>query len=196
MTEAEWMTCADPKPMIDFLRQKVTSERKLRLFSCACHYHVWDRIVDESVRAVIQLSERFADRQISYDELNAAYLDMSAEVYDAPEEYDWDNALLDAWGAADLSSDPESEAGFQAALLRDIFGNPFRTHAIDQRCLGSAVVSLGDKIYSQREFDKMQELADALEQSGCTDSDILAHCRGHGPHVRGCWVIDRLLGKT
>ncbi len=41
----------------------------------------------------------------------------------------------------------------------------------------------------------MPVLADALEDAGCADADILAHCRGHGPHVRGCWVVDLVLGK-
>ena len=50
-------------------------------------------------------------------------------------------------------------------------------------------------IYEERHFEEMPMLADALEDAGCTNDDILSHCRGPGPHVRGCWVIDLLLGK-
>ena len=42
---------------------------------------------------------------------------------------------------------------------------------------------------------RLAVLGDALEDAGCTDADILKHCRGSGPHVRGCWVVDLLLGK-
>jgi hypothetical protein len=51
------------------------------------------------------------------------------------------------------------------------------------------------RLYDQRQFEEMPALADALEQAGCTDAEILAHCRQPGPHVRGCSVIDLLLGK-
>jgi hypothetical protein len=58
------------------------------------------------------------------------------------------------------------------------------------------VVGLAHTIYEGRVFDRMPELGEALEQSSCTNTDILAHCRGPGPHVRGCWVVDLLLFKN
>jgi hypothetical protein len=79
--------------------------------------------------------------------------------------------------------------------LRDIFGNPFRPVAPDPAWFSLSIVQLAETIYHRRAFDRMPELADALEQAGCTNADILAHCRGPGPHVRGCWVIDMILGK-
>jgi hypothetical protein len=83
----------------------------------------------------------------------------------------------------------------QARFLRDIFGNPFRTVAIDPSWLTSTVVSLAEGIYTDRAFDRLTILADALQDAGCDDPDILDHCRGPGPHVRGCWVVDLVLGK-
>lgn len=80
-------------------------------------------------------------------------------------------------------------------LLRDIFGNPFRLARTNAAWLTPTVVRLSQSIYDDRAFDRMPKLADALEEAGCTDADILAHCRQAGPHVRGCWVIDLLLGK-
>jgi hypothetical protein len=57
------------------------------------------------------------------------------------------------------------------------------------------VVKLAQAIYNEKAFDRLPILADALEDAACSDVDILAHCRGPGPHVRGCWVVDLLLGK-
>jgi hypothetical protein len=80
-------------------------------------------------------------------------------------------------------------------LLRDIFGNPFRRVAVDPAWLTPGVVELARTIYEGRAFERMPELADALEEAGCHDSAILGHCRVPGEHVRGCWVVDALLGK-
>jgi hypothetical protein len=54
---------------------------------------------------------------------------------------------------------------------------------------------MAQAIYNERGFDRLPILGDALEDAGCTDRDILDHCRGPGPHVRGCWAVDLLLGK-
>jgi hypothetical protein len=83
----------------------------------------------------------------------------------------------------------------QAGLLRDVLGNPFRPAAIAPSLLTSTVVSLAEGIYADRAFDRLPILADALEDAGCDDPDLLGHCRGPGPHVLGCWVIDLVLGK-
>jgi hypothetical protein len=57
------------------------------------------------------------------------------------------------------------------------------------------IPKLAQAIYDERAFDHLPVLADALEEAGCANADILAHCRGPGEHVRGCWVVDLLLGK-
>ena len=89
----------------------------------------------------------------------------------------------------------ENESAFQREMLRDIFGNPFRPVAFDSRWQTETVVSLAGGIYADRAFDRMPILADALEDAGCDNADVLTHCRGSGPHVRGCWVVDLVLGK-
>ena len=58
-----------------------------------------------------------------------------------------------------------------------------------------AAVGLARGMYESQDFGPMPVLADALDDAGCTDAEVLAHCRGDGPHVRGCWVVDGLLGK-
>jgi biotin carboxyl carrier protein len=80
-------------------------------------------------------------------------------------------------------------------LLRDILGNPFRTLSFDPTWLTSTVVSLATGIYEERAFDRMPILADALQDAGCDNEDILNHCRGECVHVRGCFILDLILGK-
>jgi hypothetical protein len=89
----------------------------------------------------------------------------------------------------------EAERAVQAELIRDIFGNPFRPIAFDPSWRTSAALALANSMYESRDFAAMPVLADALEEAGCGDADILSHCRGGGPHVRGCWVVDLVLGK-
>ena len=83
----------------------------------------------------------------------------------------------------------------QVPLVQDVFGNPFRPAALDRAWLTSTVVALARGIYAERAFDRLPILADALMDAGCDDDDILNHCRGDDPHMRGCWVVDRLLGR-
>jgi hypothetical protein len=80
-------------------------------------------------------------------------------------------------------------------LLRDIFGNPFRPVTGDPFSLTLTVRTLAEGIYADHGFDRLPILADALQDGGCVNADILTHCRGDGPHVRGCWVVDLVLGK-
>jgi hypothetical protein len=83
----------------------------------------------------------------------------------------------------------------QADLMRCVYGNPYRSVASDAAWLTSSVVPLAQGIYDDRAFDRLPILADALEDAGCTNADILSHCRKPGEHARGCWVVDLLLGK-
>lgn len=86
----------------------------------------------------------------------------------------------------------------QIGILHDIFGNPFRTVAADPSWLAwnnGTVPALAQAIYDDRAFDRLPILADALEDAGCHNADILEHCRGGGEHARGCWVVDLVLGK-
>jgi hypothetical protein len=89
-----------------------------------------------------------------------------------------------------------NEGERKARLLHDLVGNPFRPVTADSSWLTSDVLALANTIYNERAFNRMPELADALERAGCTDADLLAHCRSPGPHVRGCWVVDLVLGKN
>jgi hypothetical protein len=83
----------------------------------------------------------------------------------------------------------------QCDILREMFGNPFRDAALAPSWLTPAVVGLASFIYEEHAFDRLPGLADILEARGWTDADLLSHCRGPGPHTRGCWVVDLVLGK-
>jgi hypothetical protein len=87
------------------------------------------------------------------------------------------------------------ERAKQAALVRDIFGNPFRLVAVRPEWPTPAVINLSRVIYDDRAFDHLPMLADALEDAGCDEPNILDHCRQPGDHVRGCWVVDVVLGR-
>ena len=87
-------------------------------------------------------------------------------------------------------------------LLRDIFGNPFRPVSVSPTCRTPHVVALAQAAYEQRVLPaghldpaRLAVLADALEEAGCADAGLLGHLRSQGPHVRGCWALDMILGK-
>jgi hypothetical protein len=110
---------------------------------------------------------------------------------DATTDYpvDWEGNK--EWAAAH-----EAELRAQAAILRDVFGClPFRSVTLAPAWITPTVRRLAETVYEQRTFDRLPILADALEEAGCTDAEVLNHCRGEGPHVRGCWVVDLILGK-
>jgi hypothetical protein len=93
------------------------------------------------------------------------------------------------------TTDVAEEEVKQTALLRDIINNPFRTIALDPAWLTSIVQACAESIYVERAFARLPRLADALEDAGCDNLDILNHCRREGLHSRGCWVVDLALGK-
>ncbi|HVK07600.1 MAG TPA: hypothetical protein VM597_02370 [Gemmataceae bacterium] len=204
MTEAEWLACTDPTPMLAFLRGKA-SDRKLWLFGCACWRAVWDDKWPRRSRHVVYVAESFADGRATDGDLNLSrYLALQAAQH--VEEYPSRNRLFFAADTAlrgeplfinlcNVFQDDEQMRPVGQSLLRDIFGNPFRPVAADPAWLTSTAVSLARIIYEDRAFDRLPILADALEDAGCDNTDLLAHCRGDGPHVRGCWAVDLVLGK-
>jgi hypothetical protein len=94
------------------------------------------------------------------------------------------------------TEDPGKESSAQAVIIRDIFGNLFRPVTFDSDWHTSTAVALAQQIYDSRDFSAMPILADALQDAGCDNADILDHCREPGPHVRGCWVVDLVLDKS
>jgi hypothetical protein len=209
MTEAEWLACEDPVPMLEFLRGKA-SDRKLRLFACACCRRVRHLLPDRRSRKALEASERFADGLITAEKLQfvrgdarwaANVATRKAEDSEGVKwivahltEPDAQRVLFAIWPAAS-SAGRETEQPVQCDLFRDIIGNPFRPITFDPSWFTSTVTFLAQAIYADRAFDRLPILADALEDAGCINADILSHCRQPGEHCRGCWVVDLLLGK-
>jgi hypothetical protein len=95
---------------------------------------------------------------------------------------------LDAYG-------PENNR-LHARLIRCVAGNPFRPAVLHPACRTYPVVRAARAVHESRAFHRLPELADLLEAAGCHDADILGHCRDAGPHTRGCWVVDLVLGRS
>jgi hypothetical protein len=280
MTEQEWLAGTDPQKMLECLRGRA-SDRKLRLFACACCRRIWNLLIDNRSRDAVEAAERYTDGELSTEifalvrgTAHAAFLDAKwaewraeadANFCDTPEyravnvelyaacaaraavsvKADQCIRLRDAYGPANVESQCSDEGSYHchkwaaiaqceadrlllrdardyatrrwpgaiedthatqpSSILQDIFGNPFRPVALDPAWLtwhDATIPQLAQALYDDRDLPsghldphRLAVLADALEDAGCDDHDILAHCRGPGPHVRGCWVIDTLLGK-
>jgi hypothetical protein len=219
MTEEQWLGCTFPARQLDHLaRHGGPAGRKLRLLACAALRLRWPRLADR-LRAAVETAERFADGLASPDDLFRARTSAAAEAGRMSRSF-WfgdEETSQDVWYA--VATHPASQSlgevvahytwvnsslrsvfalrsqRAEAGLVRDLFGNPFRPVSLDPSWRTSNVVALAGGIYADRAFDRLPILADALQDAGCDNSDILNHCRGPGPHVRGCWVVDLVLGK-
>ena len=235
MTEAEWLACTNPQPMLEFLRRKA-SDRKVRLFAVACCQRVWSSLEHQEFRDAVRKAESFADGLVDRDEMLQAHEKACAIFGKLHGKDNGPGAALTASGfpnppksflqrvadhrrdplapalvtarhaaraAADLQGQRSvldapatiAEHSEQTALIHCLFGNPFRPRPVCDAWLTREVRALADGIYAERAFDRMPLLADALEASGCTNADLIEHCRFGLEHARGCWVVDLLLGK-
>jgi hypothetical protein len=223
-TEAEWLACNDTRALGEFLCGK-TSDRKLRLFAVACCRWMWHEMsrssifksiprppecvrisserLPERVLKAVEVAERFADGKATREELAKAR-DTVPSLFSHGTLPGgglrwWDYLPMRAWSATADSIDAEpgiSRYGAtDAFIFRDIFGNPFRPVTVNPSWLTANVLAIAQRIYDERRCRDMPILGDALEDTGCDNASILEHCRSGGEHVRGCWVVDLLLGK-
>jgi hypothetical protein len=219
MTEAEWLAGTWPSWLLRHFGRKASS-RKLRLFAVACGRRAWEQMRDETCRRAVEVAERHADRQASNRERDGIARAVAALC--DPREIDHrylayqvvrgtrytsvmascaaNHAVVVVTGHFNPASPAsEAERAAQCRLLRDVFGNPFRPMAVAAAWLawnGGTAPKLAQAVYDERAFERLPVLADALEEAGCTDPDLLGHCRQPGEHVRGCWAVDLLLGKS
>jgi hypothetical protein len=214
MTEEAWLTCTEAEKMLEFVRDS-SSERKLRLFAVAACRRLqwtWDR--------ALETAERYADGLVSRNELmevRTALLGNASTMYRqmSREDVEFVEALIravtetHAAEAALLVIEMATTARQRVNLcdsLREIFGNPFRPVTISPAYRSwneATVVHLAQAAYDNRflaagtlDNARLAVLADALEEAGCSDEQILEHLRSGGEHYRGCFVVDALLGKT
>ena len=225
LTEAEWRACANPTPMLELLRE--ASDRKCRLFCCACCRRIWHVLTDQRCRRAVETAEQFAEQKATHSQLEQASEEVATprrDNYEGADQawfvvaysgyqaalltvgdsfYDYDHDCVYSDERAIEGTEPHPKASRRIAderlaqcnLLRDIFGYPFRKMKFDKKWRTDTALSLARQMYDAREFSAMPILADALQDAGCDSDDILDHCRGPGPHVRGCWVVDLVLGK-
>jgi hypothetical protein len=204
MTEAEWLARDDPTPMLSFL-QGGASGRKWRLFACAIARRLPLLLAELPTRHAIELAEAYADGRVGHPDVSSASEKVQLLLQDAILRRDFDRActLSYAWRASAPAAEDvvrvechfHEYAPEHGHLIRDIFGNPFRPVAFSSEWRTDTAVSLARQMYESRDFSAMPILADALQDAGCDSDDILNHCRGEGPHVRGCWVVDVILGN-
>jgi hypothetical protein len=218
VTEEQWLACTNPTAMLEFLRGKA-SDRKLRLFACACCSRVRHLLSDKYNRKALSIAERYAEGEVPEEKLGFAWGDARRAAKVAYREgreteaaamwavslvceADLGRAVAAVGWAAQCEAyaigqprlaDVQRE---QVVLLRDIVGNPFRAVALDPAWRTHAVVQLARSLYDDRRFEDMPILADALEEAGADNQEILGHLRQKEPgHVRGCWCLDLVLGK-
>jgi hypothetical protein len=152
---------------------------------------------DDAAYFAVQLarpSRRFRDGEVDIDPIDVFHLIDSISYLSGHSQ---NNFKIGAYtDKAVFEKGMAIEKERQCRLLREIFGNPFRPVSFDAAWVTSTVLALAEGIYQERAFDRLPILADALQDAGCDNDDILNHCRGDGPHVRGCWVVDAILGKA
>jgi hypothetical protein len=218
MTEADWNSCTDPTAMLAFLRGSgKASDRKFRLLAVCCWPLIRREGLWQRLHRVVQVAGRYADGQAARQELlNAKSVAWSLAHpilrlvmppgVPLPQPRD---ILLAAYAAeertttlAERLAEAVAWPGLREAapaLLREVFGPlPFRTAAIDPLWLAwneRCVARLAETAYQNEAFDLLPLLGDALEDAGCADGELLGHLHRPGPHCRGCWALDRLLGK-
>jgi hypothetical protein len=213
MTEAEWLASTDPQALLGHHAARA-SHRKLRLAAAACTRQVWALLADRWSREAVETAERFVDRTADRHDFAVARTGAEDAVLWA-EKHATQVALHAARAAAAVTLESPVEAARAAALhagkvigetsgpllcglLRDVFGNPFRPVVPEPSWMGrdGGIKLLARSLYDDRRLADLSALAEALTTENCREATILEHCRGPGPHVRGCWVLDILTART
>lgn len=211
MDEKTWRsTTTDRVWMLEHVREKAPP-RKLRLVGCACCWRL-GVLLPEVCRDAVEVAELFADGKADQSELLRAS-GMVSQAMTRLAESGFSGAAFraclhttdpDPWVAAHAATWALSAVGAgywreeltaQCELARCVLGNPFRPATAGPWRESVAVGQIVRVIADEGRFSDLPILADALEDAGCDDEDILKHCRGGGPHGRGCWVIDLVLGE-
>lgn len=218
----EWPEGMNLQPLLISLARSI-SPRKLRLVSACLCRRVAHLLPDEECRSAIEVAERYADRWVKRLELAAAHEIVRAawervrgvlgvSRTDAPRcavlallrlthptKRRYADSVADSCTAAcgctegltGYSERHRAECAAQKQLLLDVLP----ASEFDPVWRTSSAVALARAVYAERAFDRLPILADALEEAGCSDPLVLDHCRGPGPHARGCWVVDAVLGN-
>jgi hypothetical protein len=220
MTEEEWLSTPNPERLSQYLAE-TASDRTLTLLAAACCRRLMPWNKQSRVLEALCRVERYADGELAGSTMEKWSRQMWRAMRSTRNSQD---IICWAVGVAcgprrspefvnHWQSMVRSARGFSPELvqelptlvrvtLHEIVGNPFHSVSIDPAWLTTTVTDLATVAYNERflqsgELDtaRLAVLADALEEASCSNPDILGHLRSHGPHVRGCWAVDLLLGK-
>lgn len=208
MNEAQWLACTNPVEMLSEVGLE-NGPRKVRLFVCACLRRLWAKLPNYASHRQVEMAERFADGLVTKSDLAvargtgqppSAFL-AAAAWYAAADPVDLPfRALhvLDNIKAALRKAERERELPALAELARDIFNldGSLKMNPAWLRWQDGMIPKMAASIYEARRFDELPMLADALEEAGCENRDLLDHLRGPGPHVAGCRMLDSILGLS
>jgi hypothetical protein len=221
MDEATWFATTSFLKLCNWAEANLKSWRKRRLFSTACCRRLGDLITDQRCLMALNAAERFADGELNREQLAAVRKEVNKAVRasrasNLPHGGGWTPAeaiqmAVSSTRADVFSTGPirvaiivdrrkvrarDEEEAIQTDLLRDVFENPFRPVSFARSWRTSTAVSLARQMYESREFSAMPILADALQDAGCDNNEVLTHCRDPKQlHVRGCWVCDLVLER-
>ena len=205
MKRRHWLASADPTRLLEHAWKATRDERKLRLAAVAAWLHLTESDRPAGFLDLIALACRVADGEATDAERAEGFAAGEQTVFGLPGGYpflNWSSyqGAFRTFSTFGHLHSPRSKAHGRepqpfADLIRDIFDGLYLPNPFDPSWRTEAAVALARGMYESRDFAPMPVLADALDDAGCADADILAHCRGPGPHVRGCWVVDLVLGK-
>jgi hypothetical protein len=225
MTESQWLVSSDPQEMqIQLVKLRKHGQRRTDLLCLACVRLVRHLIEDEGAKqAFAWLEEHPGERSRPFGRghVRELFHEQALGLYDAHHRRemsvsgaaihvaydlwaDWysfafpnlDDYFTDA-DAPYLGALREDPHAYLPAIMRDIFGNPFRPVTFSPSWRTDTALALARQMYESRDFGAMPILADALQDAGCDSDDVLSHCHDEKvTHVRGCWVVDLVLGKA
>ncbi|MGE3804057.1 MAG: hypothetical protein AB7K24_05215 [Gemmataceae bacterium] len=224
MSEREWLDAASIYELLKW--SEPFDERRLRLFAVACYRRIWQWIPDQDSREFVDQCELLALAEIEEAEVGVAFstapdsgvrtrraLAVAPAIRSALDPKHSRHSWRDvAYGSSEYCAHVvvrhtalleggvyANERRAQADLVREIFGNPFRPVVLESGWLTTmdgTVPRIAEHIDRTRRFEELPILADALEEAGCNNLDLLTHLRGPGPHVRGCWALELLLARN
>jgi hypothetical protein len=176
----------------ELLAEKRLAEATVGPEGTAEPWQLSDRLAREAHRLAHRLTTEFAPHWTTPADRLAHGAYLQAAVGNSAQAIDcWERA---AEAAANAGADLAAEMAFQSDLLRDLFGNPFRPVAFDPAWRTAAVLALAGSADESGDYGALPILADALQEAGCEDAEVLTHCRAAPVHARGCWVVDAALG--
>ena len=198
----DWETRGDPESMLAVLRamRPLPSARKLRL----AYFRTARADMGTSAQAWLKEAMVLGEERVGTDcrpsdgvelrdrQVAASTLRLHEECLDELLMLKCiTDPLLDLFATLDTAQRMRGPP-----VLHDLFPNPFLPLTWNPEWFSSTVRTLAANMYDTRDFSAMPILADALQDAGCEDEQVLSHCRATKPHARGCWVVDAILGKT